>query len=831
MESFITLLALVLLVTAAAVIAGIAIYNRKRRRPTRPKVLDEAQPTLIAEKHVAPQEPQLPVVEETEPTVAEEMPLTPVAETQSTGIQEAHMLAMAEIQPTAAEEVQSTKAQEVQLKDKEALGSTVQGTQETVLAEAQLTITEGMPTSQAGEVPVIATGEPQAIAGEQTAPTVTERAQPQETEKAPPQGTEEPEAAGKREPIERGGRPRGLAQCREEKQKPRSQQPRLKPEIVCWKRERQWVLAVELPEELLEKPGLTVLQGGRSPLQDESEEACWRLEQVSGNVIVRWNEAEAVHEAKIDLGQENCLLFKLIGQNLRQGRRVKSPCSGLYLVIAPSEWRRDETLAGPPPEMPEHTSVVGYQGHFFDLEKGGDQKIAFHLPNGQRWVSEAKSPRFELTGSRIEDASEGMGPLFGEQPPRICAQDAQVWENVRTIVVGEEGSGRGRWRAEFSPNTGQTEQHLPSELADRKGGWYFLRFYDQDDRLIESIDFRFLSVLKDIRVLQPLPLPAGDGHKLACVELVHEADCVVQPASDLGKIEIKCQDGKTILSVPPDPTCDNSRWLVGQERGPKVEVTINVERVWWALGEENSRPFEWQDQPFTLSRNDFSATSNKALWLQLPRHRWVDKVLVGFERSKARPYDVRVKEHTVAIPLREFGDSSEIADTIHEHRLRLWIARNQQEMEGVLAVLPSSELAPAPPGAHLAQPSPQVWCGSGRNKTAIAKAVMQIGGGGINVNGQHLDDYFKSAPLRAKQFLKRLLGLEEVCDVLSRMEVDVTVKGSSPTTMRQPKAVAHALARALMDHDPRLRPLLRQAGFGGVRVKTSKANRRGKRWT
>jgi ribosomal protein S9 len=43
--------------------------------------------------------------------------------------------------------------------------------------------------------------------------------------------------------------------------------------------------------------------------------------------------------------------------------------------------------------------------------------------------------------------------------------------------------------------------------------------------------------------------------------------------------------------------------------------------------------------------------------------------------------------------------------------------------------------------------------------------------------------------------------------------------GSSPTTMQQPKAVAHAIARALMNYDPKLKPLLRQAGFGGVKVK------------
>jgi ribosomal protein S9 len=61
--------------------------------------------------------------------------------------------------------------------------------------------------------------------------------------------------------------------------------------------------------------------------------------------------------------------------------------------------------------------------------------------------------------------------------------------------------------------------------------------------------------------------------------------------------------------------------------------------------------------------------------------------------------------------------------------------------------------------------------------------------------------------------------MTDVRQVLARMEVSVDVRGSNPTTTRQAKAVAHALARALMSYDPQLKPLLKQAGFGGVRVK------------
>jgi len=207
---------------------------------------------------------------------------------------------------------------------------------------------------------------------------------------------------------------------------------------------------------------------------------------------------------------------------------------------------------------------------------------------------------------------------------------------------------------------GQIEQDLPCELGARKGGWYFLRFYDTNDDLVESLDFRFLCALKEIRVYQPSPLPSESGHKPVRVEFLHEPGCSVQPVDSPTNIQIEHQDDKTTLTIPPDPAYDETRWLVGPSGGPQVEVTILVERIWWGIGEEHNAPSEWKDQLFTPSRDDFAATSTKALWLRLPRRRWVDKVLVGFEQAKARSYSVKVADRIVAIPLRDFGDFQEV---------------------------------------------------------------------------------------------------------------------------------------------------------------------------
>ena len=665
MESITMLLILLLLVAAVtAVIACLAIYNRKRRQFSQPPVaerprqttVDETQPTTKAEaKSPLAVKQHLPVTEE-------ETQFTPVEETQAGTAPEAQPMSLQAAEPMVVAHTQPAE---------------VEGTQPIVVKKLQPPVAE----------------ETQATAPEEKEPTVAEEAKPQVAEEVQPIDAKEEVSleveGGRRKPGERGGRPRGPAQGHEEGPIQETRPHRPKPEIVCWKRERQWIAGVEVPEDLLANSGLAVLQNTLPLTQDKLREGCWCLKETYGQVVVQWNEDEVAKEIKVVLGEESYLLFKLSGQDQKQGRRVKSPSFGSYLVMVPDNWGRDDALSGPPPAAPEPVSVAGYKAHFFDLEKDGDGKIVFHRPINKQLKIEPRTSRFELVGTRLNDASEYVGPLFGDKPPKIRALDDQGWKDVGTIVVGEEGSGIGRWRRQFNPVLGRTEQDLPPEVADRKGGWFFLRFYDTNDDLIESLDFRFISVLREIKISQPPPLPSEDGHRPVYVEFLHEPCCAVQAADGLTNIQIERQDDKTTLTISPDPTCDKTRWLVGSEDGPKVEVTILVERLWWAVGEEDKEPSEWKDQPFTLPRDNFAATSKNALWLRLPRRRWADKVLVGFEQPKARPYDVRVTEKTIAVPLREFADSKEVGDRMLEYSLKVWIERGDGLIEGIVGNIPA----------------------------------------------------------------------------------------------------------------------------------------------
>lgn len=290
---------------------------------------------------------------------------------------------------------------------------------------------------------------------------------------------------------------------------------------------------------------------------------------------------------------------------------------------------------------------------------------------------------------RVHDASENLGPLFGGSLPRIHLTNGS-WGDVGTIVLGVEGSGTERWKMSFQPNPALGEQEMPPEIVSRKAGWYFIRFYDLNDELIDSLDFRFVSGLRQIVSYQRSPFPSANGHAATVVEFLHDADCYVEHMPPTpADVKKERTNEKTILTVPPVPVCDRSRWLLGPRDGPQIEVSILIQRIWWAVSKISEPPLQWQDTCLCLSSEDFIATSERALWLRLPKPRWTDGVWVGFQQGRERRYELKVAESTLAIPLREFSDSPELVDRSNEKSLRIRVNVNGTFHDAAAAIIPA----------------------------------------------------------------------------------------------------------------------------------------------
>jgi len=71
------------------------------------------------------------------------------------------------------------------------------------------------------------------------------------------------------------------------------------------------------------------------------------------------------------------------------------------------------------------------------------------------------------------------------------AEHASEWAGIKKIVLGQKGPGRNRWKMHFAPDSGKALQSFPPDLIRRRGGWYFVRFIDANETLVQSMDFRF----------------------------------------------------------------------------------------------------------------------------------------------------------------------------------------------------------------------------------------------------------------------------------------------------------------------------------------------------
>ncbi len=103
--------------------------------------------------------------------------------------------------------------------------------------------------------------------------------------------------------------------------------------------------------------------------------------------------------------------------------------------------------------------------------------------------------------------------------------------------------------------------------------------------------------------------------------------------------------------------------------------------------------------------------------------------------------------------------------------------------------------------------APAYYYGTGRRKTSVARVRLYPGNGQVTINGKSVEDYF-GGRLIYREMINQPL---ELTGTMGRFNVTVKVLGGG--TSGQAGAVRHGLARALVQFDPALRPLLKKAGL------------------
>ncbi|MGM0396285.1 MAG: 30S ribosomal protein S9 [Bacillota bacterium] len=97
------------------------------------------------------------------------------------------------------------------------------------------------------------------------------------------------------------------------------------------------------------------------------------------------------------------------------------------------------------------------------------------------------------------------------------------------------------------------------------------------------------------------------------------------------------------------------------------------------------------------------------------------------------------------------------------------------------------------------------FLGTGRRKTSVARVRLVPGNGKITINKRDIEDFFNYETLRV--IAKEPLTITETAD---KYDVIVNVHGGGFTG--QAGAIRHGIARALLETDGELRPILKKAG-------------------
>jgi small subunit ribosomal protein S9 len=96
--------------------------------------------------------------------------------------------------------------------------------------------------------------------------------------------------------------------------------------------------------------------------------------------------------------------------------------------------------------------------------------------------------------------------------------------------------------------------------------------------------------------------------------------------------------------------------------------------------------------------------------------------------------------------------------------------------------------------------------GTGRRKSAVARVYIKPGKGTIVVNDKPVDEFFSRET--GRMLVRQPLELTEMA---TNFDINVNVTGGGESG--QAGAVRHGIARALVDYDASLKPVLRKAGL------------------
>ncbi|MDE2915501.1 MAG: hypothetical protein OXL68_21610 [Paracoccaceae bacterium] len=204
-------------------------------------------------------------------------------------------------------------------------------------------------------------------------------------------------------------------------------------------------------------------------------------------------------------------------------------------------------------------------------------------------------------------------------------------------------------------------------LGDKEGR-FFLRVYDAEMRMLDSIAFRYVRDLRQINVngtkyVQGTVLMPGEtGYPRTEVSLVGTDGSTLSSVLPPQAQQAIAPSGT--IEVPPLPDADYITCSLGSGANG-VNVVLDLPRIWWRLEDGRAEPGAWRDTPLVMTREEFRNHAYADTTLSILSKRQ-SSIRAGFGDRPDQPYCRTIEKHSIVIPLAHFVDHAAIDQKLTE---------------------------------------------------------------------------------------------------------------------------------------------------------------------
>ena len=424
----------------------------------------------------------------------------------------------------------------------------------------------------------------------------------------------------------------------------RRKPPSSRPELICRRvpGSATWEVIVSADEEC--QLAAVHLEG---ETLDSTRRQC-SVPSLRGRVTVSCQDGQ---KHVIPLFEGDPLIFKLRKNWAGEGRRIARMTSGHFIVVAPNSLPR----TGRAPVEPDSCADPAFQAHYFHRDATAEDAGVDGLPE---WSGSLPATGIELTGQHLfDDSDDGM--LFVGDAPTLESSPEIEWARV-----GEE-TEQG-WGQNFLPD----EQSLPDVLAGREGR-FFLRVYNSEVSLLDSVAFRYVRDLRRIEVdgaeyaQHTVLVPRKTGHPPTEVCFVGTDGSTLTPVLPPQASQAMVLTGR--VAVPPHPDADRISCSLGSAANA-LNIVLDLPRIWWRLEDGRPAPGDWCDTPLVMTREEFRthAYANGTISLLSKRQA---SARAGFGDEPDQRYSRTIEGDRIAIPLSNFVDYAQIDERLNDDAL------------------------------------------------------------------------------------------------------------------------------------------------------------------